>query len=357
MNALSKKISSIINSKINLIPDDYKEYVLDFLNIFTNEQPEYFYVIIDQTLSFLMDVLNLEDKLRPQFVIKVIENNINFMKNQQDVFFSIKTSEYLIELFKKHHIDTKEIAQIIKECYYNKNELLAKKNLNPVYQSILKMIEEQQKKKDEQQEKYISIMGALENLNKENIEKICLFLKKQNLNIKDVDLVENYLQYKLNKLEEKKRHQIQNITFQSSDDKPVIFSEKEFRQKLLNQKTFLENVKNGRKISANEYLDYIFLARILDKTDDEIELECRDLFPHLKVDETAYPLLDERSAYLKTMELDLIPILENIKEIKKTSDNSLDQTVWNELLQEFYEELYLKTSNNFKYERNLKEKR
>lgn len=355
MNALNKKIVDIINSKINLIPDDYKEPILNFLNLFTGDEYSSMYIIIDQTLSFLMDVLNLDDRLRPQFVIKIIQNNIRLVKHSGEIYFCTEDKYYLVKLFKKYHIEADDVADILRDCYENKEQLLKKGNLSPLYTEILKMIDNQRRNSEAQQAKYIPILGALENINHENIAKICLFLQQQNVIPSDIVLVKNYLEYKLNKLEQKaQKNKNIKISFQSSDEKSIVFSEKQYRQKLLEQKKFLENVKNGASITAQEYMDYIALARLLGKDDDEVELECRDLYPRLKVDESAYPFLDERCTYLRGMELDLIPILENIKEIKDSSNNPSEQSVWNELLQEFYEELYLRTSQNFKYERNLK---
>ena len=317
MKSIDKEIVNIINATTDvnkLTNTSYLGYEA-FLKMICEENTikNYFFISLNKNLINSISKWPFTFKQQAYIYLKFLQKNITIT---QFAPYEYIDQMGLILLAEKYNLTGEELDQIVNECYTKQLYL-----------------------------KFLMIYFEQLQLKPEVLEYIKQLLSK--------------MQYEQKKQKEKMQKKVaansSKISFSSTVDKAqIVLSEKEFRKKLHEQKAFLEKVKMQKMLTAKEYENYITFARILEKTDDEIELECRDLYPYLIVNPSSYSLLDIKSKFISQYNLDLLPIIENIKELKKTVVNENEQKVLAEMLQDYYLKLHQMTCNIYRYERSIR---
>lgn len=362
MKSIDKEIVNIINDNTEIDKLTVSAYLgyQSLLDMFLNENSasNYFFVALNKSLIDSIANWPFTSKQQAYIYLKFLQKNITITQFSPYEYID---QMGLVLLAEKYGLTSEELCPIVDECY-SKQLYLRSEKQSPLVEDIINLILKcEQLRKDRIKITY-PFKIAFENLNSQNISFLIAYfeqLKIQPEILEEIKQLLSKMQYEQEKRKEKMRKKAEEsnlkISFINTGDKSqIVLTEKEFRQKLQEQKAFLEKVKKQKKLTATEYENYVTFARVLEKSDDEIELECRDLYPYLVVNPSSYPLLDVKSKFTSQYDLDLLPIIENIKELKKTVVNENEQQFLEEMLQEYYLELHQMTCNIYRYERSIR---
>ncbi len=362
MKSIDKEIVNIINATTDvnkLTNTSYLGYEA-FLKMICEENTikNYFFISLNKNLINSISKWPFTFKQQAYIYLKFLQKNITIT---QFAPYEYIDQMGLILLAEKYNLTGEELDQIVNECY-TKQLYLKSDEESLLMQDIINLILKCEKLRKKRIKVVLPFKIAFENLNSQNINFLMIYFEQLQLKPEVLEYIKQLLskmQYEQKKQKEKMQKKVaansSKISFSSTVDKAqIVLSEKEFRKKLHEQKAFLEKVKMQKMLTAKEYENYITFARILEKTDDEIELECRDLYPYLIVNPSSYSLLDIKSKFISQYNLDLLPIIENIKELKKTVVNENEQKVLAEMLQDYYLKLHQMTCNIYRYERSIR---